>query len=160
MFFRRKKEEKTVKKWDIILICAVLAAALAVKAYVAYWPKAIIDINGNELKVLVANTSRHLYKGWSGKAGMGKYQGMLFIFVEKGQHVMVMRDMKFAIDIVWLDGSMIVDIAPNVKPEEPIANSQLTPYFARLPSTMVLELPAGFTQKNKVKIGDRIKIAK
>jgi len=160
MFFSKTKyENRKLNKWEIILIFVMIGLALGLKVYHSRWPKADIRVGEETIKVLIANTPRHLYDGLGGKKDMGKYSGMLFMFSNKGQHTMVMRDMKFPIDIVWLDGGNIIDIAPNVQPEINVAEGQLIPYFSRLPSTMVLELPAGFVKKNKLKIGDRIEFA-
>lgn len=154
------KETKQPKKWHYIFFAVVILLFVGLKAYAYYWPKATININGRILKVLVADTQQNRIKGWSGKKDMGKYDGMLFVFPEKAQHTMVMRDMNFSLDIIWIDGFTIVDMAPNLKPEKGRAEEDLTPYFARLPSTLVLELPAGFLIQNKLKIGDRIEIIK
>ena len=152
------KEPKQPKKWHYIFFIVVILLTIGLKAYSYYWPKATININGRILKVSVADTAQNRIKGWSGKKDMGKYDGMLFVFSEKSQHTMVMRDMNFPLDIIWLDGFTIVDMAPNLQPEKNRAEEDLTPYFARLPSTMVLEVPAGFVMENKLKIGDRIEV--
>ena len=89
---------------------------------------------------------------------MGKYDGMLFVFANRVQHTFVMRNMLFPIDIVWLNKGEIVDIAPNIQPEPGKNEASLTPYFARLPSDMVLELVAGTVAKNGLKIGDKLEI--
>ena len=85
---------------------------------------------------------------------------MLFVFDTKGQHTIVMREMNFPLDIIWLDGFKIVDMAPSVPPQKGVTETDLVPYFARLPSTLVLELPAGFIVANELKIGDSIEILK
>jgi len=154
------KETKQPKKWHYIFFAVMILSVVALKAYGYYWPKATININGYILKVLVADTQQHRVKGWSGKEDMGKYDGMLFVFPEKKQHTMVMRDMNFPLDIIWLDGFTIVDMAPGVQPEKDISEEDLTPYFARLPSTLILELPAGYIIENKLKIGDRMEMIK
>lgn len=119
-----------------------------------------MTIAGRQIKVLVADNFAHLMKGWSDRKDMGEYQGMLFVFPGRGFHTMVMRDMNFPLDIVWIDGNSIVDLAPNLPPEPGRAEAQLTPYSARLPSTLVLELPAGFIQLNKLQIGDKITVTR
>jgi len=149
-----------VKKWQWYLLILVIALSLVLKAHGYYWPKAQVSIGQKTMEVLVAHNDRHWHKGLSGRKDLGKYGGMIFIFSSRGQHTMVMRDMKFAIDIVWLDGYQIVDIAPSVQPEPGKTDGQLTPYFSRLPSDMVLELPAGFAQANGVKIGDMVKVVR
>lgn len=120
------------------------------------WPKANVKIGGEVLKVLVANTPAHQVEGWSNKKDMGNYGGMLFVFPDFGQHTMVMRDMRFPLDIVWLNGNKIVEIAPNIQTEPGKTEAQLTPFFSSQPSNMVLELPAGFMDKTGIKIGDEV----
>lgn len=154
------KESKQPKKWHYIFFAVMILLAIGLKAYSYYWPKADVNLNGRILHVLVADTARNLIKGWSGKKNMGKYDGMLFVFPEKKQHTMVMRDMNFPLDIIWLDGFTIVDMAPNLQQENDMPEEDLTPYLARLPSTLVLELPAGYIVENKLKIGDRMEIVK
>lgn len=154
------KQSKQPKKWHYIFFAVVVLLFIGLKIYSYYWPKATININGRILKVLVADTQQNRLKGWSGQKDMGQYDGMLFVFPEKSQHAMVMRDMNFPLDIIWINGLTIVDMAPNLQPEKGRAEEDLTPYFARLPSTLVLEVPAGFIAQNKLKIGDVIEIVK
>jgi len=156
----QSKQSKEPKKWHYIFFAVVIFLFIGMRVYSYYWPKMTIHINGRILKVLVADTEQNRFKGWSNKKDMGKYDGMLFVFPEKTQHTMVMRDMNFPLDIIWLDGFTIIDMAPNLQPEPGRAEDALTPYFARLPSTLVLEVPAGFIMQNKLKIGDRIEIIK
>lgn len=160
MFFKKSENtEKKVNKFNIVIIVGLLVCAVALNFYLKYyWPKMEIIIGGQYLKVLVAKTPDKLYEGCSNKDNLGKYDGMLFIFNEKSQHPMVMRDMRFSIDIVWIDGIEIVDIAKNLEPEPGKNNLELIPYIGRVKNNIVLELPAGFLDKNGVKIGDKIEI--
>jgi hypothetical protein len=85
---------------------------------------------------------------------------MLFVFGEKSQHAIVMRDMRFPIDIIWLDGNTVVDMAPNVPTEPGKSEAEFKLYMARLPSTFVLEARAGFVDKYGLRVGDSIFIKK
>lgn len=152
------KESKPIKRWHWYLLIVVIGLSMILKVYSYYWPKARVAIGRQTLNVLVAHNDRHWRQGLSGRKSLGKYGGMIFIFPSRGQHTMVMRDMKFAIDIVWLDNYQVVDIVPSAQPEPDKVEGQFTPYFSRLPSDMVLELPAGFIQVNGVKIGDMIQL--
>lgn len=154
------KNSPQIKNWHKIFLLILVLSAVGFGLYGRWWPKAEVQIGGQKIKVLLADTYQHRLKGWSDRKDMGRYGGMLFVFPNRGQHAMVMRRMNFPLDIVWLDGLTVVDMAPSVLPEPGRAESQLTLYFARLPSTLVLELPAGFTQKYGVKIGDKITIDK
>ena len=154
--FNRPKENQPIKKWQLLLLAAIMLTAVGVKAYAYVWKKATVSIGGQKVRVLVADTDTRLFGGWSNHKDMGNYGGMLFIFRERAQHTMVMRDMQFPLDIVWLDGNTVVDMAPNLPPEPGRTEAELTPYFARGLSTKVLELSAGFTKRNAVKVGDKI----
>lgn len=148
------------KKWHFVLLSIIILAAIAFKVYGSLWIKHTVRLGGEEFKVLVADTQNHRIAGWSNHKDMGEYGGMLFVFPGAGQHTMVMRDMLFPLDIVWFNGRTIVDMAPNLPPEPEKNEAELTPYFARLPSTIVLELPAGFIKAHGLKIGDTIEILK
>lgn len=152
------KEQKPFKTWHLTFLGVVVIIFIANLIYASFWPKTTIKIGGRQVYVLIADSYDHRLKGWSGKKDMGKYGGMLFVFAERGQHGMVMRDMHFPLDIIWLDGYTIVDIAPNVPPEPGVPEEQLTIYQARAPSTAVLELPAGFRDQTGLKIGDTVEV--
>ncbi len=154
------KESKPFKIWHLILVILVIVISVAYRIYGSLWTKAMVKIVGQDVVVLVADTYSHRLKGWSGKKDMGKYGGMLFVFPDRGQHAMVMRDMYFPLDIVWLDGNKVIDIAPNVSPEPGVAEDKLTVYRARAVSTLVLELPAGFKDQTGLKIGDEVGVIK
>ena len=145
-----------VKNWQWYFLLIIIILALSIKAYSYYYPKAQVIIGSNTFNVLVADNDRHFYKGLSNRENLGKYGGMLFVFADRDRHTMVMRDMLFPIDIVWLNDYKIVDIAPNVQPEPGVA--ELTQYRPRVGADMILELKAGFVLKNKVKIGDTVTI--
>ena len=154
------RETKPFKPWYLILLGVIILFAIGNKIYSSLWTKATVKISGKELRVLVADTYDHRFQGWSNKKNMGRYQGMLFVFPDSGRHAMVMRDMYFPLDIVWLNGNTVVDIAPKLPPEAGRSESQLTLYQARTTSTLVLELPSGFMEQNGLKIGDTVEIIK
>ncbi len=153
------KHKGPVKIWHLVLFALIILAAIGTRLYARYWPTGIVRIGGQELKVWVADNDRHRFRGLSDRRDLGGKGGMLFVFPVRSQHTMVMREMNFPLDIVWLDGNTIVDIAPNLPPEPGRPESELTPYPGRAPSTKVLELPAGFTATYVVAVGDTVTIA-
>ncbi|MCX6782218.1 MAG: DUF192 domain-containing protein [Candidatus Magasanikbacteria bacterium] len=143
------------KKWHLYLFGIIVLIFVVLKLYDwLYWPKAEALIAGHEISVLVADTATHWHKGLSGRDGLKENEGMWFKMNSLGYYTMVMRDMEFSIDIVWIDEGKIVDIAPGLKPEKDRPEALLTSYRPRLPATAVLELPAGFIARNGIKIGD------
>ena len=63
----------------------------------------IIEINDKEIAVEVAATAETRSKGLSGRGSLEEGTGMLFIFDSPAQYGFWMKDMNFAIDIVWID---------------------------------------------------------
>lgn len=141
-----------------IIVGLIILAVLGVKLYTFYWPHSEILLGGARLKVLVANNYKHWQKGLGGRNDLKGYDGMLFLFQQTSRHVMVMRDMKFPIDIIWLNHGLVVDIAPNVAIEPNKTEAELTLYTARQDSNMALEAPAGLAQKIGLKIGDKLEV--
>lgn len=154
-------EPVTTKKWHLILLGVIILVSVAFKIYGSLWTKHTVRLGGAEFRVLVADTQDHRVAGLSNHKNMGdNIGGMLFVFPSAAQHTMVMRSMMFPLDIIWFNGYTIVDMAPNLQPEPGKSEAGLTPYFARLPSTLVLEVPAGFIKAHSLKIGDQIEILK
>jgi uncharacterized protein len=104
------------------------------------------------LHVLVADTLERRTKGLSYRESLGKNQAMLFVFDDADKHGIWMKDMKFSIDIIWLDNNLrVVDMKRNISPDtfpevfEPKSNS-----------SFVLETSAGFADKNGVTLGSEL----
>ena len=61
-----------------------------------------------------------------------------------------MRDMRFAIDIIWIEGGKVVGFHENLSPRVP-RNFQ-----SPVPVSLVLEVPAGFARRHGLKPGDPV----
>jgi uncharacterized membrane protein (UPF0127 family) len=87
----------------------------------------------------VAKTKEAQVKGLSGRPCIGKNQAMLFEFRDSAQHCIWMKDMKFDIDVVWLDDeNEVIKTVPNM-----LASSYPKSYCPDTPTKRVLELPVG-----------------
>lgn len=119
-------------------------------------PGAVIELKDQRLSVLVADTPERRYIGLGGRETLAPYDGMLFLFGNKGRHGFVMRNMSFPIDIVWFSDGVVVDIAPNVPLESGVDEAVLRRYYPRADANAVLELPSGWAAKYGLQIGDKI----
>ncbi|OGL79726.1 hypothetical protein A3F28_00065 [Candidatus Uhrbacteria bacterium RIFCSPHIGHO2_12_FULL_57_11] len=137
------------------MIVAVIVLRISQSGY--EWRKVIVG--GKTVSALIADTPEKRSKGLGGRRSLGTDEGMLFVFDEAAQYGFWMKDMKFAIDIIWINDGKIVDIAPNVQPPSS-PDDELTSYLPRLPADAVLEVAAGFVQKSGVKIGDAVGVGK
>lgn len=148
---------KLTKFQKIFLIVFVVSAA-GLWLWGWRWPTAVIELKGESLQVLVAKSPRHQYRGLGKRDALAPYDGMLFVFTIPHRVGIVMRDMRFPIDIVWLDKGEVVDIAPRVPLEPGKEDGELTVYRPRLSANTVLELPAGWAEEHGLKIGDRLRV--
>ncbi len=117
----------------------------------------------NENKVLVneifinlelAENSFEHYLGLSNRNFLDKNSAMLFLFPEKNIRSFVMRDMKFSIDIVFIDENIISDIYERLPFEKEYQNIS---YSSSIPVNKVLEFNAGFCEENNLKVGQELK---
>lgn len=107
------------------------------------------------IKVEIASTDSARERGLSGRENLIPGRGMLFVFPKRGSHAFWMKGMKFPIDIIWIDGNKIVDIARALLPldgEEPRI------YRPRGEANFVLEARAGSAEMLGWKIGDEVTI--
>lgn len=109
-----------------------------------------IQLAGKIIKVKIADTPELREMGLSGREGLAEDEGMLFIFDSDAKYQFWMKDMRFPIDILWLsDKGEVVDIRASVSP-----STFPTVFAPNSPARYVLELRAGFTETNALKLGD------
>lgn len=154
----KNQSEVGVKRWHVIILITVVITSLVLHLFLRRFPSSTIRVGEDELKVLVANNSARWYKGLSDRRNLKGYDGMIFVFPERGKHTMVMRNMHFPLDIVWIDGNTVVDVVQNIPLESGRSEDELTKYSPRELANIVLEMPAGFVEKNNIKIGDRVEL--
>ncbi len=106
------------------------------------------------LEIEIADTPEERIKGLSGRESLSENSGLLFVHSQPGIYGIWMKDMKFPIDVIWLDADFrVVDIAKDIKPDS----------FPRVfepsqPALYILEVNAGFADKNQIKKGDVLKL--
>jgi len=72
----------------------------------------------NNLQLEIADTDAERILGLSGRESLPAGMGLLFVFEEPGMHGFWMKDMKFAIDIIWLgENYEVLGIEKNVSPQ-------------------------------------------
>jgi uncharacterized membrane protein (UPF0127 family) len=109
-------------------------------------------IFGSEIiPVFIADTSPLRTQGLSGKKTLPQEYGMLFIFPKEGLYSFWMKDMNFAIDMVWInEEGTVVHIESNVAPET------YPNLFTSTESALyVLEVNAGWVGENRVRVGTK-----
>lgn len=130
-----------------LLLAFIIIFALAKRARPA---QQTISLGDDVLNVWVAATGPELTRGLSNVAYLPNNSGLLFVFSTLGDHRIWMKDMNFAIDIIWLNENLkVVDITQNVTPD-----SYPKQWGAKVPVKYVIEVPAGWAHEHGVKIGE------
>ena len=119
-----------------------------------------ISVSGNKVFVETADTDAKRAMGLSGRSSLSQKEGMLFVFEEKDiTPIFWMKDMGFAIDIIWINDGVVAGISKNVSPEPGRLEGELTLYRPPVPIDYVLEVAASFSEKNEVDIGDTVDLS-
>jgi uncharacterized membrane protein (UPF0127 family) len=119
-------------------------------------PSGRVVLAGQAVEVEVAQSEAARARGLSGRAELAPGRGMLFLHERPGLHAYWMKDMRFAIDILWLREGRVVDVAHRVQPEPPgTADRDLPSYAPRAPADAVLEVPAGFARAHGWDVGQQ-----
>ena len=109
---------------------------------------------GSSIVAELAVTDLERMRGLMFREHLGEDQGMLFIFDQEDKHSFWMKNMTFAIDILWLDREKrIVHIERRVPP---CRKNPCPSYAPNYPALYVLELMAGMAEKKGLELYDRI----
>lgn len=115
-----------------------------------------IKIEEVEITVEVADTNESRAKGLSNRTSLDEKSGMIFVFSENEKPVFWMKDTKIPLDIIWINDNKIVGINKNVPTEIGKSDTELTRYPAPSLIDHVLEVNAGFADKNNITIGQSL----
>lgn len=148
----------------LVIVYIVLIGALALLAIVRtggslpipnlFEGSAKAQVNNKTINLIVAKSEKDRMKGLSGRNSLSEDQGMLFVFEKKGKYGFWMRDMKFPLDIIYIDNETVVYLVENA----PAATQAptLTIYKPDTDANRVLELNAGGAKKYGIKKGTKI----
>jgi uncharacterized protein len=112
-----------------------------------------VNVTVNHVKLVadIAANEEQMTKGLAVKDHLNENEAMLFVFATPGNHGFWMKDMKFPIDIIWMDANKtVVHIEHSLNPCSPIS---CPIYQPNSNSLYVLETVAGFANKNNVTEG-------
>lgn len=141
-----------MKPWQIALIALPF---IALGLYYQVRPlSSKVLIRNTVITTEVAITESQKQKGLGGRTELEPDRGMLFVYDHKETYNFWMRDMKFPLDFIWIDGSVVADITQNVPPP----GTDGTPVIIK-PDVMVdkvLEVNAGFVKQHNITIGDTV----
>lgn len=117
-----------------------------------------IQLGQSQLEVEVIHEGESLTQGLSGRESIGS-EGLLFLMPQRAIQSFWMKEMKFDIDIIWIDGVTVVGITRNVPhPDSSTPLSELPTYSSPAPADTVLEVVAGAADQYQITVGDELRL--
>jgi hypothetical protein len=141
----------------IIAVAVIIVLILAQKSN-QFTRKITTTIGETTFVLEVADSEQKRQLGLSKRKSLKDNEGMIFIFDIPGYYAFWMKDMKFPIDIIFLNNEKIVTIYKNV-PYPQNEDERLATYSPTQPANRVLELKAGTVEKLGLSEGETIKIS-
>ncbi|KKU04073.1 MAG: hypothetical protein UX88_C0003G0009 [Candidatus Woesebacteria bacterium GW2011_GWC2_47_16] len=148
-----------MKKVILLLVAtAIFIAAVGILTQKDRFPEVKeVKINNLSLWVEIADSEEERAKGLSGRKKLEEDGGMLFVFENKNVFPSFwMKEMLIPIDIIWINDGVVVKIDKGVEPEPGKGISELTLYYPTEPIDYVLEVNAGFSDGNGIKLSDQV----
>lgn len=108
-----------------------------------------ITLNNQRFDITLAQTEVERAQGLSGAEYLAPNTGKFFVFEKPSMHGFWMKDMNYAIDIIWFDGDMkIVGISQNTTPE-----TYPKVFYPNQNALYTLEIVAGEAEKLNLGFG-------
>jgi hypothetical protein len=118
-------------------------------------PRQTIQIGNTSFDVEMATTMIEQACGLSGREGLGDNQGMLFTFGSGSTQNFWMKDMTFALDMIWISGGKVAGFTQDVPPPPPNTMLWQLKIYPSPPNVdTVLEVNAGTVAKDGIQVGD------
>lgn len=138
-------------------VVVLFAVVLIITLIVAGRKTPTAEIGSQVYKLEVADTDQEKQIGLSGRDSLGENQGMVFVFDNPGLYSFWMKEMKFPIDIIYLNGNRVVTVIENAAAPSS-ENEELPIYQPEEKANRVLELKAGTAKAHGIQKGSEIKL--
>jgi len=146
-----------IKRHAFKIILGVFAAIISVTVIKNFTEVKIktISVGDRKIEAEVVKSEEERALGLSGRDSLCDGCGMLFIFPQASFHGIWMKEMKFDIDILWINAGKIIGITRSVPAPGP--GDGLPSYQPPQAIDVVLEVPSGWALKNGISVGDLVK---
>jgi uncharacterized membrane protein (UPF0127 family) len=150
------KNKNKNKLWPFFTLIFFIIFLLVNSRYGFLKPKIntiqYVKIAGQSIKVDLALTTAEQQKGLGGRNELKDNEGMLFVFAQPGRYYFWMKGMNFPIDIIWIGENMkVIYLKKNA-----LSESYPETFGSDVNAKYILEVVAGFSEKNNLKEGDSV----
>ncbi len=147
-------------KVAIIFSFVIISILFFVKPWESQFVENKVEItfdNGLQIFVDIADIKPSRKRGLMYREKMESNEGMLFVFDTEDYYSFWMRNMKFPVDMIWIDmDNRVIHIEEDV----PVCVGEACEFYPPLkPAKYMLEINAGVASHGRIKIGDRITVS-
>ncbi len=138
----------------VLAVMLILAAGIfgVWRVTTSTYDGATVVINSHALSVELFDTPEEQARGLSGRSKLSQGSGALFVYSENGNHSIWMKDMYFAIDVLWIsEEGRVVDAVDDMTPD-----TYPKTFTSSGPARYVLELPSSAIGDYGISIGTEV----
>ncbi len=142
-------------KWFLLLglLVALVWLFIPHKKAVPTAEEYAVTVNGQSLTVELADEPDEITQGLSDRESMPRGHGMLFVLEPAGVYPFWMNRMHFPLDIIWINGGVVVDVVTLPPPK--VGELPAT-HRPNVVADRVLELNAGEAAVYGLRIGQTV----
>jgi len=112
--------------------------------------------NSAPIRVTIVSSPADISRGLSFRERLPENEGMLFVFEPEGSYEIWMRDMSFPLDVIWLSKDLeVVHLEEDLPP---CGQRYCRKYISPAPAKYILEVNAGYIEKNGVEVGNTMRV--
>ena len=136
------RRELLILSGSFVLALGTIFVAHVLPIFSAGQP--VMHVNGHTIRLLTARTEAEREHGLSGHGKLPADEGMLFYFDTPGIYPFWMPNMKFPLDIIWMQDGVVTDEA---ELGTPVPGQPIPAYTPKATADRVLEIDAGLAQR-------------
>lgn len=141
--------QERVAGWLIAVAGLLIAGAAVFLLWTQFQGATNLRLGSGSFSAELADDETERYQGLSGRDKLAPNKALLFVFDRDDTWGITMREMKFAIDIVWLSAQKrVVHIKRNATPA-----SYPEVFSPPIPARYVIEFPAGSVSMYGISVG-------
>lgn len=118
-----------------------------------------VNESGEELATITYETAvsnAEKRKGLMFRKNLREDHGMIFVYDEAENRTFWMKNTFIPLDIIFLDSNKTIINIEKAYPELNATESELEQYHSEAPTQYVIEVNQNFTDRNKIRKGDRV----
>lgn len=132
----------------------VTAMALLLPACGTNATTVVLRVEGHEVEARVVRRVEDRRRGLQGVTSLGPNEGMLFLYREPGTRTIWMKGCKIDLDIAFIDARGRIQQIETLVAQEAGWPAEIA--RSRQPAMMVLEMPAGWFERNALGVGAEV----